>query len=94
MGRAVFDGQKNLGFLQKNKKVPDFMSIMSNSACSPFLLNLYQTPKNGIKFHFIIIFTREYTKYTAGFTFCFVVVVVAAVGMEPLIKIGTISTNI
>jgi hypothetical protein len=43
------------------------------------------------------IFTREYTKYTAGFTFCFVVVVVvvvAAVGMEPLIKIGTISTNI
>jgi hypothetical protein len=41
-------------------------------------------------------FTREYTKYTAGFTFCFVVVVVVvvAVGMEPLIKIGTISTKI
>jgi hypothetical protein len=45
-----------------------------------------------------LFFTREYTKYTAGFTFCFVfvvvvvvivvvvvvvVVVAAAVGMEP-----------
>jgi hypothetical protein len=25
------------------------------------------------------LFTREYTKYTAGFTFCFVVVVVVVV---------------
>jgi hypothetical protein len=38
-----------------------------------------------------MIFTREYTQCTAGFTICFVVVVV--VGMEPLIKVYTILTD-
>jgi hypothetical protein len=38
---------------------------------------------------FSLLFTREYTQYTAGFTFCFIVVV--AVGMEPLIKLASIS---
>jgi hypothetical protein len=28
----------------------------------------------GLYLH-VVIFTREYTKYTAGFTFCFVVLV-------------------
>jgi hypothetical protein len=40
------------------------------------------------------IFTREYTKCTAGSTFCFVVVVVVVVVVvgKPLIKLASIST--
>jgi hypothetical protein len=38
------------------------------------------------------IFTREYTKCTAGSTFCFVVVVVVVLG-KPLIKLASISAD-
>jgi hypothetical protein len=40
----------------------------------------------------IIFFTREYTKCTAGSTFCFVVVVLVLVG-KPLIKLASISAD-
>jgi hypothetical protein len=40
----------------------------------------------------ILIFTREYTKCTAGSTFCFVVVVVVVLG-KPLIKLASISAD-
>jgi hypothetical protein len=45
-----------------------------------------------------MIVTREYTKYTAGFTISFVAVVVVivvgiVVGMEPLIKLASISAD-
>jgi hypothetical protein len=33
-----------------------------------------------------MFFTREYTKYTAGFTFCFVVVVVVVVVVVGVIE--------
>jgi hypothetical protein len=39
--------------------------------------------------NFFGLFTREYTQCTAGYTFCFVVVVV--VGGRPLIKLGNFS---
>jgi hypothetical protein len=41
----------------------------------------------------LFVFTREYTKYTAGFTICFVVVGVLALGMESLIKLASISAD-
>jgi hypothetical protein len=43
-----------------------------------------------------IIFTREYTKCTAGSTFCFVVVVVVVVVVvlgKPFIKLASISAD-
>jgi hypothetical protein len=46
-----------------------------------------------------MIFTREYTKCTAGSTFCFVVVVVLVVVVvvvvvgKPLIKLASISAD-
>jgi hypothetical protein len=57
----------------------------------PNFLNFLKFPglqgKNaGARCMMHVFFTREYTKYTAGYTFCFVVV---AVGMDPLIKLGT-----
>jgi hypothetical protein len=48
-------------------------------------INVLEKERNLFKY-ITIVFTREYTKYTAGYTFCFVVV---AVGMDPLIKLGT-----
>jgi hypothetical protein len=44
------------------------------------------------------LFTREYTQCTAGYTFCFVVVVGGVVVVvvtirRPLIKLGTISAD-
>jgi hypothetical protein len=41
------------------------------------------TLRNGV-----VVFTREYTQCTAGYTFCFVVVVGG-----PLIKLASISAN-
>jgi hypothetical protein len=40
----------------------------------------------------LYIFTREYTKCTAGSTFCFVVVVLVVFG-KPLIKLASISAD-
>jgi hypothetical protein len=45
---------------------------------------------------FIVFFTSEYTQCTAGYTFCFVVVVVGGVVVgvvTPLIKLGNISAT-
>jgi hypothetical protein len=41
----------------------------------------------------MIFLTREYTKCTAGSTFCFVVVVVVLVLGKPLIKLASISAD-
>jgi hypothetical protein len=43
---------------------------------------------------YLLIFTREYTKCTAGSTFCFVVVVVVVLVLgKPLIKLASISAD-
>jgi hypothetical protein len=47
----------------------------------------------GVSSRCAVVFTREYTKCTAGSTFCFVVVVLVVVLGKPLIKLASISAD-
>jgi hypothetical protein len=77
----LFQESKNIIFTCGDSK--------NHSWPSPLVIFSVPTRENNV-------FTREYTKCTAGSTFCFVVVVVVVVLVvlgKPLIKLASISAD-